>query len=534
VKVATGAQMRAIDRRAIDEWGIPGPVLMEAAGIAYARACVEELGGKAAGRRVLMLCGRGNNGGDGFVAARHLANAGADVTVLLAGDRSELKGDAATHFAPLSRPDAGVRVVEAPEDLTNLPLLNERYDLYGDALLGTGAKGAPTGVAAVLIRFLQRVAEEQPGLPIVAADIPSGVDADNGTVQDDLAVRATRTVTFVLPKPGLLQFPGADYAGRVSVADIGIPRAVVEASGLALELTTHEWMRRVLPPREQGRDANKGTFGTVLVIAGSAGMAGAATLTALSALRAGAGLVMLAVPESVLDTAAALAPEAVLRTLPQTPDRAHGGPGALDAALALADKADSIAIGPGMGGNPATVSFVQTLVRKAGKPLVVDADGLNALANSEAPVRYRGDVPTVMTPHPAEMGRLLAMSAKAVQDDRQKAALRYAAMFNAVALLKGSRTLVAAPDGRLGFNRRGTAALATAGSGDVLTGVIAALLGQKHGAWEAARAGAYLHALAGELAARELGTAGVLAGDVRDRLPRARQLLYTEETLDEL
>jgi NAD(P)H-hydrate epimerase len=287
-------------------------------------------------------------------------------------------------------------------------------------------------------------------------------------------------------------------------------------------------MRQALPPRIQSRDANKGTFGTVLVIAGAAGMVGAAALTALSALRAGAGLVQLAVPESVLDTAAMLAPEVITRALPETPERTHGGPGALQAALALAERADAVALGPGMGGNTGLALFVQSLVRALSCPLVVDADGLNALA-ARARQRQRGGGGASSAGPDAASGRDGAASGNdtaAVQADRRGAAERCAAMFRAVVLLKGARTLIAHPDGRLAVNRRGSAALATAGSGDVLTGVIAALLGQKHDAWTAARAGAYLHALAGERAEREIGAAGALASDVRDRLPQARASLY--------
>lgn len=522
--------MRTIDRRAIEDMGIPGPVLMEAAGIALAQACIEELGGAAAGRRVAMYCGKGNNGGDGFVAARHLINAGARVTVFLACAPEDLKGDAAVHFAPLRF--CGVRIVPVSDDDFERAI-NEPCDLIGDCLIGTGAKGPLTGAVGLMMAHLVEMAEK--GVIVVAADIPSGLNADTGELVDFVAAPATRTVTFALPKPGLLLYPGAAYTGRVTVADIGMPRSLLaDNPGLSYELTTQSWLRQVLPERKQNRDANKGRFGTVLVIAGSVGMAGAAVLTAVSALRAGAGLVMLAVPKSVVDAAAALAPEVVLRVMPETSEGTHGGPGELDAALALADRADAVAIGPGMGGNPAVASFVQPFVRRVGKPIVVDADGLNALTSSLTSVRYRGTTPTVLTPHPAEMGRLIGQETEQVQNDRLGTVLRCASTFKAVSLLKGARSLIASPDGHVAFNRKGTPALATAGTGDVLTGVIGTLLAQGLSAFDAARAGAYLHALAGELAARDLGASGILAGDVRDRLPIARRLLYEKDDLDEL
>lgn len=526
MKITTADEMRTIDRRAEDEYCIPSLALMQAAGAAFARACVDELGG-VEGKRIALVCGRGNNGGDGFVAARHLANAGAEVAVFLAVRPEELKGDAAVFFAPLRR--MGIRMVTLEGSAGVASSVFPRYDLLGDALFGTGIRGAVEGTAAQIIERMNEAAGL--GVPIVACDIPSGVNADTGAA-DGPAVRATRTVTFALPKLGLLLYPGAGYAGRVTVADIGIPRALLEEDVLGAELTTQAWMRRALPPREQTRDTNKGTFGTVLVIAGSAGMVGAAALTAVSALRAGAGLVQMAVPQSVLDTAAMLAPEVITRGLPETAERTHGGQGALDAALALAEKADAIALGPGLSGNKEAVSFVQAFARRVTKPLVIDADGLNAVASASECVSER-TAPTVLTPHPGEMGRLLQSSIAAVQTDRRQAAVRCAEAFGAVVLLKGARSLIAAPDGRLALNRPGSPALATAGSGDVLTGVIGALLGQWEDAWDAARAGAYLHALAGEGAAREMGTAGVVAGDVRDRLPLARRALY-EETLTDL
>lgn len=528
MKVTTAEEMRGIDRRASEEYGIPSLALMQAAGMAFADACREELGGDVAGKRIALLCGRGNNGGDGFVAARHLANAGAQVTFFLAGRQQDLRGDAAVFFPPLVT--MGLRGIQLEEDDDVAPSVLPRYDLIGDALLGTGARGAPTGVTAKLIERIN--AARAGGVPVVSADIPSGVNADTGAAEAGSAVEATRTVTFALPKLGLLLYPGAALTGRLTVADIGIPRALLEDDALGAELTTQAWMQKTLPARVQGRDANKGAFGTVLVVAGSAGMIGAAALTALSALRAGAGLVQLAVPQSTLDTTAALAPEVITRALPETAERTHGGSGGLEAALALAQKADAVALGPGLSGNKETAAFVQAFVREMDKPLVIDADGLNAVIASPEAVRERSG-PTVLTPHPGEMGRLLNTGAAAVQADRRRAAGQCAERFGAVALLKGARTLLADPEGRLALNRPGSVALATAGSGDVLTGVIAALLGQKLGAWEAARAGAYLHALAGERAASDLGAAGVIAGDVRDRLPHARKALY-EETLSDL
>ena len=360
MKLAGSQEMREIDRRASEEYGIPSVALMQTAGDAFARVLVDECGGSVAGKRIAIVCGRGNNGGDGFVAARNLANAGAEVTVFLAGSADGLKGDAAVFFAPLGV--MRIPVIEIAEK-TPAPDLSG-FAIIGDALLGTGMRGAPTGTAARLIEAINAA-----GVPVVSCDIPSGVDADTGAVASD-AVRAVHTVTFALPKWGLVSFPGAACVGRLTVADIGIPRALLAADALRSELTTAEAIRVLLPERVQGRDTNKGTFGTVLVIAGSAGMVGAAALSAVSALRAGAGLVQLVVPESLLDTAGMMAPEVITKGLPETGERSHGGPGALEAALALAEKADVVALGPGMGRNKETVSFVQKFVQRCSRPLI--------------------------------------------------------------------------------------------------------------------------------------------------------------------
>jgi len=528
VKVSTAAEMRAVDQRAIEEMGIPGAALMEAAGISLARVCREEMGD---GRRVDIVCGTGNNGGDGFVAARHLANAGLAVTLFLVGALADIKGDAALHGSPLPRL-RGVEFVPlgASGDALDLDARGP-FDLLVDCLLGTGARTPLDGRFARVVEQINAAAERW-HCPVVACDIPSGVNADSGAAEGAV-VRATSTVTFALPKPGLLLYPGGDFVGQLTVADIGIPHELTD--DLPTLLTTQDEFRRMLPAREETRDSNKGTFGTLLVIAGSAGMAGASALTALSSLRTGVGLVMLAVPESLLDTAAALAPEAILKGLPETSERTHGGPGAVEAALALAEKATAVAIGPGMSGNSEVVRFVQEFVGRVSKPIVIDADGLNAIASDSGATRKRSvDLPTVLTPHPGEMGRLLGIKTDQVQADRVGAVRAAAEKYGAIALLKGSRTLIAAADGRLAINRRGSAALATAGSGDVLTGVVGALLAQKLSAFDAARMGAYLHALSGEGVARTQGTTGVLAGDVRDGLPIARQRIYGPMDLDEI
>ena len=500
MRIATAAELREADRQALQDLGLPGACLMQSAGEALARACGDA-------PRIAFLCGKGNNGGDGFVAARHRKLAGNDVTVFLAAPASQLRGDAAAHFAPL-----------AALGIPLLPLENAHlrpFDLLVDCLLGTGARGAPTGVLAQAI-----TAANASGVPILACDLPSGVDADTGQVPGE-AIRANQTLTLAALKPGLLLYPGAEHAGKVTVAPIGLPFLKESRQ----ELTTADWVRRVLPKRTQGRDANKGAFGTLVVLAGSRGMAGAAVLTATAALRAGAGLVYLALPTSLVSVVAVMAPELVLKPLPETPEGTHGGEGAFLELLFLLERADAIAMGPGMTAGLPVQELIAELVTQARLPLVIDADGLNALAHRADLLRARRGCSVVLTPHPGEMGRLLGRQTADIQANRPDAAQQCAKTFGAVALLKGARTLIATPEGTLYYNREGSVALATAGSGDVLTGVIAALLASGLSAPDAARAGAYWHALAGECAEKEIGRVGVLATEIRERLPVARRLL---------
>lgn len=543
MNVFTASEMRECDRRAIEEYGIPSVCLMEAAGIALANACVEELGGDVRDKFIVVLCGKGNNGGDGFVAARHLDSRGAYVYVCLIDCLpSDLQGDAAIHYKcmpkrltpPFLWP---ARDIE-PYNRTISTVLKKlrACRLVLDCIYGTGFRPPLSSQVFSLAREVNRLS-----IPVICCDIPSGVDADTGDDGDVEVFHATRTVTFAGLKRGLLQYPGASYTGQITVSPIGIPTEVLNAAATAT-LTTPEWVRSKLPARVQSRDANKGRFGTVLVIAGSGGMAGAATLTALSALRAGAGLVHLALPASVLDTAAVLAPELVLHALPETPERSHGGEGALEKILQLAEKVDAVALGPGLGGNTVTKSFVQTFVQQLSvqKPLVIDADGLNAIAEAgETIFAQRTGANTLLTPHPGEAGRLLGKETRMIQAERTETVREAAQKYRATVLLKGARTLIATNENanHLYINRSGSVTLATAGSGDVLTGVLAALLADRENklsAPDAARIGAFLHALAGEICEQKQGAVGTIATEIRDALPEARRTLYNDGLIGNL
>ena len=515
MKVASAAQMRDMDRRTVDEFSVPSIVLMENAALRV----VEEMERRYSplrGRRIAVICGKGNNGGDGLAIARHLsARFGADVIVWLAADPAALTGDAKVNADMAETFGLDVRRVE-----TAAGLGLGRSDVIVDALLGTGIKGAVTGTAAELIGAMNDC-----GRPIVAVDLPSGLDAETGNVNGP-CVRATLTVTFALPKFGLLVYPGASFVGELVVADIGMPRQVMAAPAISVQVTEAADVAKWLPSRAEGRDANKGTFGHVTVFAGARGFVGAPSMVAEAAARTGAGLVTLATPQGVQNSIAShVSPVVMTRGLPETPDGTFSRE-ALEAALTLAAKGTVAALGPGIGAeNKDTGAFVREFITRCSAPLVVDADGLNVLSQEadRGASRIRGrSAPTVLTPHPGEMGRLLGTDTKAVQADRRGAVERAAQAFGCVVLLKGGRTLIAAPDGTLFINTTGNAGMATGGAGDVLTGVIAALLACGLGPHEAAAAGAYLHGLAGDsVAEAHGGKAGLIATDLIDALPRA-------------
>ena len=519
LKLTTAAQMREMDRRAIEEFGVPSIVLMENAALRVVDVIAERFG-PLRGRRIAVVCGKGNNGGDGLAIARHLATRfGAEVDVWLASDPSAYTGDAAANCKMAQAFGLGI--------ITGLPSAIQG-ELIVDALLGTGIKGGVEGQLAEVIGRMNRA-----NCPIVSVDVPSGLNADTGDVSG-ACVKAALTVTFALPKIGLLVYSGAEYVGELVVADIGMPRAVMVADEVKVAATEASDVAQWLPARVNGRDSNKGKFGHVTVFAGSAGFAGAPTLSAEAAARTGAGLVTLAVPIGIQNALMArVSPVVMTKGLAETGEGTFSQ-GALEAALTLAAKGTAAALGPGLGGaeNQETRAFVREFVSRCPVPLVVDADALNCLASEPdrgASVVRSRSAATVLTPHPGEMGRLLGTDTKTVQSGRREAVEQAAQRYGCVALLKGARTLIAAPDGRLAVNTTSNPGMATGGSGDVLTGLLAALLGSGIAAWEAAAAGAYLHGLAGDLAATgQGGPAGLIATDLIDSLPAAIAHCHSE------
>ncbi|MFO0752588.1 MAG: NAD(P)H-hydrate dehydratase [Thermodesulfovibrionales bacterium] len=512
MKVATAQEMREIDRIAIEEYGIPGPVLMERAGLAVARK-VRELFPR---KKTVVLCGSGNNGGDGLAAARELFNRGAAVQVFLLAKKDSLSPDCAAQYRIAKKMDLPVafcRTVET-EELRDAVVI--------DALFGTGLGRPVQGELARLFSLVNTT-----DVPVVSVDIPSGISSDTGEVVGE-AIAADYTVTFGLPKRGHLLYPGAGYTGTLFVEDIGFPSSLLAADALSVERVDRESVAGMIAPRR--RNSYKGDYGHVLVVAGSRGKTGAALMTAQACLRSGAGLVTLGIPGTLLDVFQERVTEEMCLPLP---DDGNGMPAAeaVEEILGFsAQRIDVIAAGPGIGVSEGTMRVIAELVKRSAAPLVIDADGLTALgraAGSEKGIRgllASAKSPIVLTPHPGEMARLLpgtGCGSREVEQDRIGTALSFAKKTGAYLVLKGVPTVTATPEGAAFLNTSGNPGMATGGSGDVLTGVIASLMGQKMSPLQAAVLGVYLHGLAGDCAAAEKGERSLIASDLIRSLPAA-------------
>jgi hydroxyethylthiazole kinase-like uncharacterized protein yjeF len=527
MKILTAAEMRAADAATTEEHGIPSIALMENAGAAVARFVLQELpDAEHRGLRIVALCGKGNNGGDGFVAARILAEAGCDVAVLLLGHAAEVKGDAHKALERLSA--AELAPVEAPDEAAlakpEIAELLEGADVFLDAVLGTGFRPPMRGVAVALGEWLAAHRET----PVVSVDLPTGWDADSRTMREQDAYPSNAVVTFTAPK--LAHVFGFLTRGPIVVANIGSPDAAVRST------TNLHWAgsakRIAETPREP--DSNKGKFGHVGVITGARGRAGAVAMASYAALRAGAGLVTAAVPASILGTVAAIAPELMTDALEETAK----GSIALrnldgEAGRALVEKRTVVAIGPGLGQEPEAQQFALRLIELCGGgekpiPMVLDADCLNAIAEHKYKLDGRGRT-IVLTPHPGEMARLVGKPIPEVEADREGTARAYATEHHVTLVLKGWRTLIAHPDGRIAVNTTGNPGLAKGGSGDILTGITAAMLAQyKDHVAEAVEAAVYLHGLAADFAVIERDEHTLLATEVCAHLDEAFRFRATE------
>ncbi len=508
MKVVKAWQMKEIDKRAIEEYGIPGMVLMENAGIRTVEVIEEILDG-VEGKTIVIIAGSGNNGGDGLVIARHLINAGGQVYTFVMGQEEELTPDTLTNYQIIKHMASNLTLLKNEEDLDKLMLALLSADLVVDSIYGIGFKGK-------LNDFDSKVATmiNWGKAPVVAVDIPSGVEADTGKVQN-VAVQALHTVTFGLPKVGLLLEPGKNYTGTLSVADISIPRTLLTDDRLNFNIITSKMVRPLIKPR--AAESHKGTYGHVLVVGGSIGLTGAIVMAANAALRTGAGLVTAAIPESLLPIVQGSLMEVMTSPLAETGQATI----ALEAKPALENLLGTVsacAVGPGMARYPEALAIIDYIMERSGVPIVIDADGLNALEKDITILKDR-QVPIVLTPHPGEMARLTGKTTAEIQADRLNIAREFAQKWGVTVVLKGNNTVIASAGGEIYININGNPGMATAGSGDVLCGMIAGLIAQGLNPVEAAVAGVYLHGATGDKASDIKGQRGMVAGDLISLIP---------------
>jgi hydroxyethylthiazole kinase-like uncharacterized protein yjeF len=555
--VISSAQMRDIDRLTTEQHGIPSLQLMENAASATARFMFEAFSGEVTGKTVLAVCGKGNNGGDGAAVARLLAIAGARVDVLLIGKLSDTKGDARVNFERLrawkdeisSREDRATSATSAgsinlfecdsEKEWKQLlaTVLKAPHDVTIDALFGTGLTRPVEGIYRDVVLYLiglhtGRDIQAQPWSLVVSIDIPSGLNADYEQLIGE-TVQADTTVTMTAPKRANVIPPAADYNGKLIVAYIGSPPELVFETTPNLFVAEANDAKRWLIQTRYTADSYKNKHGHALIIAGSRGFTGAAALCGNAAMRAGAGLVTVATPVSAQPLVATqVMPEVMTAALAET-DRGAVSDEAIDSTLKFAERADVIAIGPGLSSqDDRTRSFVRAIVEKRKTPVVIDADGLNCLAPWPPDLRGSDEFPIVLTPHPGEMQRLLGSDQKSVSDDRVAIAREFATTHKVILVLKGSRTIIATPDGQGVVNPTGNAGLGTAGAGDTLTGVIAGCLAQSYAtlknranAAQTVIAALYISGLAGDLAAQKLGMRAMVASDIREHLSEAFRFL---------
>jgi len=510
--LVTAEEMRRLDRATMEGGRVSGEVLMGRAGAGVAEA-LERRYGPCLGLRVLVLCGTGNNGGDGFVAALRLRERGAEVHVGLLGERARVRGEALVHLDRMRAAGLEPVLLAGVAALERLVACRDAWDYALDALLGTGARGEPAGMMEAGVEVLRRL--DDTGTRVVALDLPTGVDADTGTIARR-AVRADLTVTFGCPKRGHLLYPGRAFVGTLEVVDIGIDSEAIDAISRPVHLATPVGMAALIPARDPR--AHKGSVGRVLVVGGSQGLTGAVALAARGALRSGAGYVQAAIPRSLNDVLEMKLTEEMTIPMPETPERTLAI-AALEPLLAHVAATDAIALGSGLSRHREAAELARRVAAESDRPVVIDADGLNAF-EGHADALARAPAPRVLTPHLGEMRRLTGIEPEALDAGRIDAAREWADRWRAVVVLKGAPTVIAAPGGATTVNPTGNAGMATAGTGDVLTGAIAAFIAQGLPPYEAARLAVYAHGMAGDRVAAEQGQAGMAAGDLAAEMPR--------------
>lgn len=519
MKVATAEVMQRLDRKTIEEAGIPGMVLMENAGRGAVREILKSYPVILKGK-VAVIAGRGNNGGDGFVIARYLMNRGVGVKLFLLAAQGEVKGDAKANLAI---------VLKMRGSLTEIRDLNawkaqvgelEGCDLIVDAIFGTGLKSEIKGFIKKVISDLNRLKT-----PKVAVDLPSGLDATTGEALG-VCVKADLTITFALPKRGLLVYPGADFAGRLKIVDISIPSYLLEEEEITDHVLSFESLSCAI--REREPSTHKGSYGHVLIIAGSKGKTGAAALACQAAARVGAGLVTLGIPESLNSIMERKLTEVMTEPLAEV-EPGFLGIDSFETIERLMEGKKVLALGPGISTREDTVSLVHKIMERSTIPLVVDADGINALS-LDLGLLKRIRVPVVLTPHPGEMARLLGINSREVQQDRVAVARNFTQQYGCYLVLKGARSLIAEPDGNISINLTGNAGMASGGMGDVLTGMIPGFISQGYDIPTSTKLAVFMHGLLGDLVAIERGPVGLIAGDLISEIPRMLKA-FMEHTL---
>jgi hydroxyethylthiazole kinase-like uncharacterized protein yjeF len=531
MRLLTADEMRRLDRATIEGGFVSGPELMERAGAGVV-AAMERRFGPPLGLRVLVLSGAGNNGGDGFVAARLLRAQGAAVSVGVTGPLGRVRGDARVHLERMQAAGLEAVALEGEADLARLIATHDQWDFALDAVLGTGARGEPEGLAATAVQALRELDER--GTCIVAVDLPTGVNADTGAIARR-AVRADLTVTFGAPKRGHFLHPGRAFAGTLEIVDLGLVDDDGDPAGFPFTLATGEEIASLLPPRDPR--AHKGSTGRVLIAGGAPGLTGAVVLAARAATRSGAGYVQCAAPEGLHDLLEGKLTEEMTLPMPQGEGRTLS-PAAAGAILARAAAVDALVVGSGLSRDAGAAELARRLVAESPCPVLLDADGLNAFeqhggllsaarepASPTAP-QGRTRVARVLTPHLGEMSRLTGIAPAELEARRMDACREWAVKWGCVLVLKGAPTVIAGPDGRATVNPTGNPGMATAGMGDVLSGIVAALLAQGLAPYDAARAAVYAHGLAGEHCARAIGPVGFCAGDVAEALPGVFAALF--------
>jgi len=509
MKVVTAEQMQELDRKSIEVYRIPGIVLMENAG----RGAVEVLTSNFPDiqkKTIAIIAGKGNNGGDGFVIARYLLNRGIPVKVFLLTDPKSLRGDAEINFNIFHHMKGEIIPVPSSKDYQKVKKSLENFDLLIDGIFGTGLDAEVRGYYREVIDHLNTLQK-----PIVAIDVPSGLDADTGKPLGT-AVRASLTITFGLPKVGHLVSPGIDYVGSLKVVDIGIPGRLVEEEKIQTHLLEQEPLQRWLSTPRRA-NTHKGDYGHLLVIAGSVGKTGAAAMACEAALRMGAGLVTLAIPKSLNSIMEVKLTEVMTEPLPETSKQTLSLR-AFNTILRLCENKKAVVIGPGIGTYKETQSLILKLIKALDLPIVLDADGLTALS-AQPKTLLATKQPLILTPHPGEMARLIQSTAKEVQEDRIGISKNFSQSHRLYLVLKGHRTLIATPKGEVFINPTGNPGMASGGTGDVLTGMIGGLICQGFDILQSLKISVYLHGLAGDEVARELGEKSLVATDIIKKLP---------------